>query len=87
MQKQHYRLLSVEMQWNKAQWNLNPPIQCIQKQLNSSGRKGGDNHRGYSVHANMLIYFIVLFPRDSKWGEVRTSQVPPQSYVTQMDNL
>lgn len=46
MQKQHYHSLSVEMQWNKAQWNLNPLIQCIQKQLNSSGRKGGDDLGG-----------------------------------------
>lgn len=58
MQKQRYRLLSVEMQWNKAQWNLNPLIQCIQKPLNSSGRKGGDDLRGYSVYANMLICII-----------------------------
>lgn len=77
MQKQHYHLLSVEMQWNKAQWNLNPLIQCIQKQLNSSGRKGV----GYSVCANMLIYIITYFLRYRKRWEVRSSQVGCNVYV------
>lgn len=83
MQKQHCHLLSVEMQWNKAQWNLNPLIPCIQKQLNSSGRKGRRWPQRL-LCANTVICIITYFHTCSKRVEVNSLQGPGYSYVMYM---